>query len=212
MTPNCSSNNWWASMPVPRAPGAFDCAIIYQSDAEIVLEVSGKQALQRFRPEAGIHRWQRVPPTEKRGRRQSSTITVAVLAAESRNAVKLRESDLDETTTKGSGPGGQHRNKTETAVVLRHKPTGLVVRIESERSQASNKASARDVLQARLQAAADQKAQSTRNGKRRKQVGNADRAEKIRTVQEQNGKVVNHQNGRRCSVKDYMKGRINLVQ
>jgi peptide chain release factor 1 len=176
------------------------------------MEISGKDAFDRFFPEAGVHRWQRVPPTEKRGRRQSSTITVAVLNIDSRRTAELIPSELEETTCRGSGPGGQHKNKTDSCVVLKHVPSGVTVRIDNERSQSANRAIARDILSARLQLVADKKAQTNRNHTRRKQVGDSDRSEKIRTVQEQNGKVVNHASNKKCSLKEYLKGKLELIQ
>lgn len=211
-TRNFSLPTWSASTREPRERGVFSCGILYQSDSLVVLEVTGKGAFSRFAPEAGVHRWQRVPPTEKRGRRQSSTITVAVLPVESGGRFAVDPKEVEETTTKGSGPGGQHKNKVETCVVLRHTSTGLTVRIQNERSQSANREAAWAILAAKLRERAELMAMRERNGERKRQVGDSDRAEKIRTVQEQNGKVVGHLSGKRCSLKEYLKGRVDLVQ
>jgi peptide chain release factor 1 len=159
-----------------------------------------------FRHEYGGIRWQRVPPTEKRGRRHTSTITVAVLREPTALELSLDPSELEWATTRGSGAGGQHRNKTESAVRLLHRPSGLSVRCESERSQYQNRATALALLRARLlqsrqQAQHDQQAQA-----RRRQVGSGMRGDKGRTVSEQNDRVTDHRTGRSTSVSRYRKG------
>jgi peptide chain release factor 1 len=99
-----------------------------------VLCIAGRGATALFAAESGGHRWQRTPPNEKRGRVHTSTITVAVLPVPEHVATMLREEDLDESFTRGSGAGGQHRNKTDSCVVMVHRPTGASVRCESERA------------------------------------------------------------------------------
>ena len=111
----------------------------------------------------------------------------------------------------GSGPGGQHRNKTATAVRLTHIPTGVVVTCENERSQGQNKQQAYLALKARLAAANAERVQSERNGARREQIGTGYRGDKIRTVQIQNDRVTNHANGRKCSAKRYLKGELEAI-
>ena len=197
---------------MPHARAVFDAEILAESPGLCILSLAGKDPLALFSPEAGVHRWQRVPHTEKRGRRQSSTITVAVLPVPQTIAVSFRECDLDEKTTRGSGPGGQHRNKVATAVVLRHIPTGIVVRAESERSLQQNKLNARKLLAAKVEERTRIATERAYNGARTTQIGQSGRAEKIRTVMEQNGVVVNHRTGRRCSVKDYYKGELARIQ
>lgn len=174
--------------------------------------MKGKGARSLFEPEAGGHRWQRVPPTEKRGRVQSSTVTVAVLGEDVGPAVVIRPQDLDISTFRGSGPGGQLRNKLETAVRVVHRPSGLAVRCETERSQAQNKESALRLLEARLRERARSAAKANRNDTRREQVGSGERSDKVRTVQEQNGVVVNNETGRKIPLARYLKGDIVAVQ
>jgi peptide chain release factor 1 len=113
-----------------------------------VLCISGRGAAALFSGETGGHRWQRVPPTEKRGRVQTSTITVAVLAEPRQLDVVLRPEDVDIETMRGSGAGGQHRNKTETGVRLIHKPTGFTVTATERRSQLQNRGAALERLRA----------------------------------------------------------------
>lgn len=165
-----------------------------------------------FAGEAGGHRWQRVPPTEKRGRVQTSSVTVAVLEESAGGSFHLDWSDVDVGTYVGSGPGGQHRNKVATAVRMTHRDTGLVVTCENERSQDQNKQQAFKVMKARLAEAHAQRQQEERNGSRREQIGTGYRGDKIRTVQMQNDRVTNHITGRKCSAKRYLKGELECIQ
>lgn len=158
--------------------------------------------------EAGGHRWQRVPPTEKRGRVHTSTVTVACLREPSEAEVHLDPGDLDIKTTRGSGAGGQHRNTTDSAVVVTHKPSGLSVRVESERSQHQNKATALALLRARLLEAKQNRLANQVNGKRKNQVGSGMRGDKRRTIALQRGQVTDHQSGKSIRAKDYLRGQV----
>ena len=149
------------------------------SISDVIVKISGDLGpLLSWEP--GVHRLQRVPPTEHNGRRHSSTLTVAVLPL-SEGGFTIRESDLEIETCKGTGPGGQHRNKTETAVRVKHRPTGLMVFSCNGRSQYHNRVTALEILGARLQAGALESAKAKEDHTRRVQIGMAGRAEKIRT-------------------------------
>jgi peptide chain release factor 1 len=150
--------------------------------------------------EAGGHRWQRIPPTETRGRIQTSTITVAVLDLLAVSPTPFHESDLEITTTKGSGPGGQNRNKVETCVVIRHKPTGLVVRSATERSQYQNKTIALEILKSRLDQQEKKTQHSEQNAARQGQIGSGERGDKIRTYREKDDRVIDHRSGKKSSL------------
>ena len=168
--------------------------------------MSGKRAAETFKDEPGGHRWQRVPPNEKRGRVQTSTITVAVLPEPTDTQVALRDEDLDIATCRGSGAGGQHRNKTDSAVIMKHLPTGLTVRCESERSQTQNKETARQVLRARLWQFEQDRASGARAADRRSQLGSGMRGDKRRTIRTQDDSVVDHLTGRSWRFKRYARG------
>lgn len=189
----------------------FDAEFIHEGDSQVVLRIVGQDAYKRFRAEAGGHRWQRVPPTERRGRMQSSTVTVAVFPEKSHREFRLDGRDLEMTTCRGSGPGGQHRNKTESAVQLKHKPTGMIVRCESERSQQQNKESALRLMASRLAEAAANKRTEREADSRRQQIGSGERSDKVRTVQTQNNVVVNHLSGKKASLDKYLKGDIWVI-
>ena len=139
-------------------------------------------SIDDFSNESGGHRWQRVPPNERRGRVHTSTITVAVLPIPSESDLRIDSKDLEITTTRGSGPGGQARNKTESCVVVRHIPTGTVVRCDGERSQPQNRATALSILRARLLDASSRSRKGTEDASRRTQVGSGQRGDKIRTI------------------------------
>lgn len=170
--------------------------------------MSGSDAGGLFGSEGGGHRWQRVPPTEKRGRVQTSTITVAVLRETPGVKVDIADGDVEVTTARGSGRGGQHRNVTDSAVQIKHVPTGIIVRCESERSQHRNMEQAMGVLRQRLHHLKATSEAAGRNDKRRRQVGSGMRGDKVRTIRVRDGRVVNHLNGRRTTYKRYSQGHI----
>lgn len=184
----------------------FSIDIVDDREGTVVLEVAGKLADVCFANESGGHRWQRVSPTEKRGRVQTSTITVAVMPVVSDIKVNTTNRDFEWQATRGSGAGGQNRNKTSTAVILTHKPTGLTVRCESERSQYQNRRTAMSLLLSKLRANAVETASAGTTQQRRQQVGSGQRGDKRRTIAVQRDDVVDHITGRQWSFKDYVKG------
>lgn len=159
-----------------------------------------------FADESGGHRWQHVPRNERHGRVQTSTITVAVLPEPSDVDVRIALGDLEFSTCRGSGAGGQKRNKTESAVIVRHIPTGLTVRCETERSQSQNKATAMALLRSRLLRAEQEKVFGDRASDRSRQVGSGMRGDKRRTVRVQDDGVHDHVTGRRWTFKAYSRG------
>lgn len=186
--------------------GLFDVELVEDRPGIAVLCVSGRGAAALFADEAGGHRWQRTPPNEKRGRVHTSTITVAVLAAPARIDLVIRPDDVEIETMRGSGAGGQHRNKTDSAVRARHLPTGIEVRCESERSQHQNRELALQVLAARVSELVRSAAQGCRDADRRQQVGTGMRGDKRRTIRTQDDQVTDHVDGRTWRFKAYARG------
>jgi peptide chain release factor 1 len=172
----------------------------------VVCRVTGARAEAAFRDEAGGHRWQRVPPGEKRDRVHTSTITVAVLPEPAAVDVHIADGDLTWSTCYGTGPGGQKRNKTESTVLLTHRPTGLQVRCETSRSQQANRITALALLRARLWQREKTRLDDARATQRRDQVGSGMRGDKRRTIRCQDGTVVDHVTGRRWELRAYMRG------
>lgn len=189
-----------------RRGGVFDVEITEELPARVVLHAKGARAEEVFREEAGGHRWQRIPPNEKNGRVQTSTITVAVLPEPTEAEVRIAPGDLEWATCRGSGAGGQHRNVTDSAVQLTHKPTGLMVRCESERSQHQNRATALAALRARLWERERDRRVNAIASQRRGQVGSGMRGDKRRTIRCQDGVVTDHKTGRTWSLRDYERG------
>ena len=159
---------------------------------EVILSVKGKGAFSRFKFESGVHRVQRVPTTESQGRIHTSTATVAVMPEIQDVEIDLDEKDLEITSTFASGPGGQHMQKNATAVRIIHTPTGMTVKVQSERSLSQNKRVAMGIIQARLQENEEAKQQASQAADRRAQVGTGDRSEKIRTYNYPQGRVTDH--------------------
>jgi peptide chain release factor 1 len=178
-----------------RPGGVFEVEVLDDRVGLVTVAVTGAGARSLFQNEGGGHRWQRIPPNEKRGRVHTSTVTVAVMDPDAIAGQLLDYRDVEIVTARGSGPGGQNRNKTESCVVATHRPTGLQVRIDNERSQHQNKAMAYKVLAARLYEAERERLDAQRRQDRQQQVGSGQRGDKVRTYRTQDDQITDHRTG-----------------
>ena len=162
---------------------------------EITFSITGKGAYSKLKFESGVHRVQRIPETESGGRIHTSTVTVAVLPEVEDVEIEINPDDLEVDTYRASGAGGQHVNKTESAIRITHKPTGIIVACQNERSQHKNRDMAMKMLRSKLYDMELSKQQSAIAAERKSQVGTGDRSERIRTYNYPQGRVTDHRIG-----------------
>lgn len=200
------------STSTTRGGACFSLDAVHWVDGAVDLVVEGPEALVRpLLNESGGHRWQRLPPTERRGRVHTSTVTVVVMPVVEEIDWRLRDADLEITTMRGSGAGGQHRNRTESAVRMRHLPTGLEVRICTERSQHRNKAIARQILEGRVAGALKDARGIQRGGERKALAGSGCRGDKCRTYRVRDALVTDHRSGRKAPLARVLAGELALL-
>ena len=197
----------WQTEVISESPGE------HGGYKEIVLRVSGRDVYSQLKFESGTHRVQRIPETESQGRIHTSACTVAIMPeVEEIDAIDINPADLRVDTYRSSGAGGQHINKTESAIRITHIPTGVVVECQDERSQHKNRARAMSLLQSRLLSAEQDKHHAEQSAARKLQVGSGDRSERIRTYNYPQGRLTDHRiNLTLYKLDDIMQGNLEQV-
>jgi peptide chain release factor 1 len=190
----------------------FKSEILHTSAGHMIALIKGKDVGKKFADESGKHCVQRIPPTETKSRKQTSMISVAVLPLREKVETELKDSDLEIAFVNIGGPGGQHQNKTASAVRMRHKPTGLKVLING-RDQHSNKREARRILAARVEQKLQKESDSEYNADRKDKLGDGGRSDKIRTYNFLKGRITDHITGKKTgNIKKFMKGNLEVLK
>jgi peptide chain release factor 1 len=175
-------------------------------------KIEGLGVYEELKNESGVHRVQRIPKTEKSGRVHTSTASVAILPVVDEREVELNPSDLEISFFRSSGPGGQNVNKVETAVRIVHKPTGVVVASQSERSQAANKENAMSVLRSRIFEAMREQQVASMSALRKEQIGSNERSEKIRTYNFPEDRITDHRFGAKVhNIEKVLSGELDIL-
>ena len=194
--PDSSSTSSSTCTGRDSAGGGFSLRVLEDRPGLLVFEPEPGSG-PFFKGESGGHRWQRIPPTEKRGRVQTSTVTVAVLDGSAPVLTEIREADLEWDFFCAGGPGGQNQNKVSSGARLRHLPSGFVTECREERDQPKNKARCREKLARALREGALERHQTAQNASRRSQMGSGERGDKTRTYRVQDDVVTDHATGRK---------------
>lgn len=185
--------------------------LIHLENGKATLHISGKRAISLFKHEPGKHVVQRCPPTEKKGRRQTSTVSVSVLPLVAEHQYSIHESELETKTQRGGGPGGQHQNVTDSCVRMTHTPTGISVVING-RDQHSNRREARAILESRVYELYTRRDKAVRDARKSEQVGNGGRGDKVRTYNFLESRVTDHRLGTKTTkLKQVMKGHLEFL-
>lgn len=189
----------------------FECDLIHRDFGRAILKISGNNCNKIFENESGLHQWQRIPPTERHNRTHTSLVAV-LLYTENYSNEQMKDSDIEFRTTRGTGNGGQARNKLETCVIVKHIPTGITVRCQSERSQLQNKLYAIELLKAKLNKIQIEKSKQQNDIIRTSQIGNLNRGsdKKVRIYKEKLNLIVDVKTSKKGVLTEWLKGNMQF--